>query len=127
MTRGFILVALGGALGSMARHGVGVLLSAWVGAGFPWATLSVNVLGSFLIGVITVLALEQGRLSDETRLLLATGVMGGFTTFSTFSLDVLRFIEAGEVPRAAVYVSLTLALCLAACAGGLFAGRALAP
>lgn len=125
--RSVLLIGLGGALGSIARHLIAVLLAGWVGAGFPWATLLVNVVGSFLIGIITVLGLELGRLSDTTRLFLATGLMGGFTTYSTFSLDTLRFFEAAEYLRGSVYVVGTTLLCLLACAGGLFVGRALGP
>lgn len=125
--RGVVFIAVGGALGSVARYLVAVLLAGWVGAGFPWATLLVNIVGSFLIGLVTVLGLEQGRLSDTTRLFLATGLMGGFTTYSTFSLDALRFLEATEYLRGSLYIAGTTLLCLLACAGGLFAGRALGP
>lgn len=125
--RNVLLVGLGGALGSIARYLLAVVFAGWVGAGFPWATLFVNVVGSFLIGVITVLGLELARLSDETRLFLATGLMGGFTTYSTFSLDTLRFFEAAEYVRGGVYVAATTLLCLLACAGGLFVGRTLGP
>lgn len=125
MTRLVLLVALGGALGSTGRFLVGVGLAAVVGAGFPWATLLVNVTGSFLIGLVTALGLELGRLSDEARVFLTTGVMGGLTTYSTFALDAVRYVEAGELLRAALYVGGTTLLCLLAAAGGLLTARAL--
>ncbi len=127
MIRLFALVALGGALGSISRFGVATAMAAIVGAGFPWATLTVNIVGSFLIGLITALGLELGRLPDEVRVFLTTGVMGGLTTYSTFSLDTVRLIEAGEHLRAAGYLVGTTALCVGACAGGLAAARAWGP
>lgn len=127
MTQAFLLVALGGALGSMARYGVGVALAAALGTTFPWGTLLVNVVGSFLIAVVAVLSTEAARLSEPMRLLLSTGVMGGFTTYSSFSLETLRLFEAGELLRAGLYVAGTTLLCMLACAAGLFAGRALGP
>lgn len=119
------LVALGGALGSSLRYLVALGFAAAVGAGFPWATLTVNVLGSFLIGLVTALGLELGRLPDEVRLFLTTGVMGGLTTYSTFSLDAVRLLESGDALRGAGYLVLTTVACLLSCAGGLALARQL--
>jgi CrcB protein len=103
-----LLVALGGAAGSVLRHLVSVLALAQLGTGFPWGTLAVNVVGSGLIGVAAGLGV-----SGEARLLLVTGFLGGFTTFSAFSLETGTLYERAPW-LAAVYVALTLALGLAA-------------
>ncbi len=111
-----LLVALGGAAGSVLRH----LLSAAVG--FPWGTLMVNVIGSFTIGFLWVVL--AGRLPGHA--LLVTGFLGGFTTFSAFSLDTLRLIEMGQSGQAVAYGSASVGLSLAACAAGLFLARGVA-
>lgn len=99
----YLLVALGGALGSLLRYGLGAWVQALTGPSFPYSTLLINALGSFLIGVVIRLSLE-GALSGEGRLFLAVGVLGGFTTFSTFSYETLALIQDGEVWRAFLYV-----------------------
>jgi CrcB protein len=116
-----LLVALGGALGALARHGAGIAAVRIMGAGFPWGTLAVNVAGSFLIGLLSVwlAARGLGRLSP----LLLTGFLGGFTTFSAFSLDALRLWEAGEALPAAVYVAASVGLSLVAVAAGVALAR----
>ena len=94
-----LLVALGGAIGSAARHLVGVFVSNRFGPDFPWGTFIVNVSGSFLIGVILSLV-GGGQLPAGTRLFLAVGVMGGYTTFSTYSNETLQLIQGGELAAA---------------------------
>ncbi|MBP1806784.1 fluoride efflux transporter FluC [Rubellimicrobium aerolatum] len=113
MTRTFLLVALGGALGSSARALVGLLVPS------PWATLLVNVAGGLLMGWLFAL------LGSGTALgaLLMTGALGGFTTFSAFSLDALRLVEGGRGGQALAYVSASVALSLLACWVGLRLGR----
>ena len=111
MTEAFLLVAVGGAVGSMARHGVGLVTAAWLGSALPWGTLLVHVVGSFLIAIVAVLSTESARLSESMRLLLATGVMGGFTTYSGFSLETLSLFEAGETRRAGLYLGGTPLWC----------------
>ncbi|MEQ9260650.1 MAG: fluoride efflux transporter CrcB [Roseovarius sp.] len=118
-------VALGGALGASARYLASVGTMRLVGPGFPWATLGVNVLGSFLMGVIVVvLARESG-----TRFapFLMTGVLGGFTTFSAFSLDALTLYERGQAGLAAAYVGASVILSLLAIVAGLALARAVWP
>jgi CrcB protein len=122
-----LLVAAGGACGSVGRYLVGLLLAGIVGVGFPWATLTVNLVGSFGIGLVTALGLEWARLSDEARVFWATGVMGGLTTYSAFAIEVVRYIEAGALGRAALYFGATSTLAALACAAGLFTGRLLGP
>lgn len=119
-----LLVALGGALGSVGRYGVNVWTMRAFGPGFPWGTLTVNVVGGLVMGLIaSVLALKGG--TNEMRVFLMTGIMGGFTTFSAFSLDTFTLWERGEVATAAVYVAASVALSIGALAAGLALGRAL--
>ena len=104
-------VALGGALGASGRYLVNVATMRAFGPGFPVGTITVNVLGSFLMGVLVVVLAKKGNAYAP---LLMTGMLGGFTTFSAFSLDALTLFERGQVGSAALYVGLTLALTLGA-------------
>ena len=99
----WLLVFIGGGLGSVARHGINRAGLALLGPGFPWWTLTVNVVGSFLIGLLAGLfgALETGQ---NARLFLITGFLGGFTTFSAFSLDALTLWERGAAMQSGLYV-----------------------
>ncbi|WP_373355667.1 fluoride efflux transporter CrcB [Pseudoroseicyclus sp. CXY001] len=117
-------VAIGGALGASARYLVGVGAVRLMGPGFPWATLVVNVVGSFVMGALIV-ALAQ---LSATRFapFLMTGLLGGFTTFSAFSLDAVALFERGQAVAAALYVAASVGLSLAACVGGLLLARSLA-
>jgi CrcB protein len=112
----FFWVAVGGALGSAARYGFAGLAARWLGATFPWGTLIVNVLGSLLIGFLATLLSPDGRLlaSPDARVFVLVGVLGGFTTFSSFSLETLNLARDGEWLWAAVNVVSSVALCLAA-------------
>lgn len=110
-----LLVGLGGAAGAMARYGLGLLLPAR--DGFPAATLLVNLLGSFLIGALADLA-EGRRLSSSLALLLQTGLCGGFTTFSTFSLETVNLFRSGRWLLGGGYAVLSLGLCMAGAALG---------
>ena len=115
-------VAAGGALGSVARLVLGTLVQQRAGVGFPVGTLLVNVTGSVAIGAIMRWAAVGGAISLETRILLVTGVCGGYTTFSTFSYETARLLEDGEQARALLYILLSVVLSLA----GTFAGFVLA-
>ncbi len=97
------LVALGGALGAVARYGAGGLVK-MTPYGFAWATFGVNVLGSLLMGLLIGWLAKQTTASENLRLFLAVGVLGGFTTFSTFSLDVFQLLERREIWQAAAYM-----------------------
>jgi len=119
-----LLICLGGACGTAARYGVGIAAVRWFGVDFPYGTLIVNVAGAFLIGVIQELALSTTAIPETLRLVLAVGVMGGFTTYSAFSYETIRLAERGAA-GAALNVLLTTGLCLGACAFGLVLGRAL--
>ena len=116
-----IQVAIGGAIGASARYLTGVGIARVLGKGFPWGTLTVNFVGSVLMGVIIViLAHENG---NKFAPLIMTGVLGGFTTYSAFSLDAMTIFERGEIGLAAAYVIGTRVLALGGIALGLYAAR----
>lgn len=114
-----ILVALGGAAGSVVRYGTGLAATRLIGPGFPWGTIIVNITGSFVIGVFIEAIARRFDASEPLRLLLVTGFLGGFTTFSSFSLDTMALIERGEAPLALTYVAASILLSLLAVAAGL--------
>src|SRR3712207_6113333 len=91
-----LYIALGGAIGAAARYLAGLWIAARLGASFPWGTFFVNVTGSFLIGIVLVLV-EGGALPAEARLFLAVGILGGYTTFSSFSYETLQLLNGGDV------------------------------
>ncbi|MCZ4272877.1 fluoride efflux transporter CrcB [Maritalea porphyrae] len=123
----YLLVGLGGALGAMGRHSVGQLVMRFGLIGFPYATMIVNVIGSFIIGVVIgYLAKTTPEWGQSVRLFLATGFCGGFTTFSAFSLDAIVLYERGQVMAAAGYVGLSVVLSIAALFGALALMRGLA-
>ena len=124
MTR-FLLVALGGALGSMARYGVGVATTRMMpGAAMPWGTLVVNVFGGLLMGLLTGwLALRVGAAQEGVRIFAAVGVLGGFTTFSAFSLETVLLLERRQFSLAALYVGLSVLAAVAALFTGLMIAR----
>ncbi len=110
----YIAIALGGALGSILRYALSTTIDTRWGAGFPWGTLSVNLLGCFVIGILAYFVGPDGRLwgNLETRHLLVTGLCGGFTTFSTFGLQTLNLLRDGNWLQAAAYVIGSVVLCL---------------
>jgi CrcB protein len=114
-----LLVGLGGAVGSLARYGVGVAAARLLGLGFPWGTLFVNILGGLAMGL---LAARVGPESENVRLALGVGVLGGFTTFSAFSLETVRLMQH-HPGQAALYVAASVLLSVGACWAGLFLGR----
>jgi fluoride exporter len=121
--KAYLLVFLGAGIGGALRHGVNVGCARMCGTAFPWGTLTVNVVGSFLMGAIAGwLAFKAGEgWSQSLRLFLTTGILGGFTTFSAFSLDAVLIWERGQIGPAAAYVAASVALSI----GGLVAGLAL--
>jgi fluoride exporter len=110
----FVLVAIGGLVGSVARYWLSGATQSLTGAGFPSGTLVVNVLGSFVIGLVMALSLERGAIDDDLRILLTSGFCGGFTTMSTFSYETLALVRDGEQLLALGNVGGTLVACLAA-------------
>ncbi len=109
-----LAVALGGAAGALARHGVSTAIAAAFGPRFPLGTLVVNVAGSFAMGWLFALFAERTHVPPEMRLLVMTGLLGAFTTFSTFSVETLALLQAGRWLAGAANVVLGVALCLAA-------------
>lgn len=101
---GFLAVFLGGGIGAAARHGVNLLAAQASGSRFPWGTLAINVLGSLLIGALAEWFALRVQLGQPLRLFLITGVLGGFTTFSAFSLEVGLLMQRGQLLAAAGYV-----------------------
>ena len=122
----FLWVALGGALGSMGRFWVAAAVAELTGPRFPWGTMLVNIVGSFIIGWFGALTADTGPLDvpNGIRLLVLVGVCGGFTTFSSFSLQTLELLQSGEVVRAGGYVLGSVALCLVFVWFGVMLGRA---
>ena len=122
----YLWVAIGGAIGSMARYGIGNLVSEKVGGSFPWGTLVINVTGSFVIGFLWALREPEGRMTPQSRVfttqLLITGVCGGYTTFSSFSLQTLNLIRDRQWLYASGNVLLSVFLCMIAVWLGYLAG-----
>jgi CrcB protein len=118
---GFLIVFLGGGIGAALRHGVNLAAARLFGTGFPYATLIENVTGSLAMGLLAAYFAFKGGPSQHWRLLLTTGILGGYTTFSAFSLDAALLYERGQIGLALLYVALSVVLSI----GGLFAGLAL--
>ena len=124
MTR-FIWICFGGAVGTGARYLLSGFVARVAGPDFPYGTLLINVLGSFLIGVVQQVGLSTLMIPDTVRLVLAVGVMGGFTTYSSFSYETVKLVETGSWGAAGAYVVFTTTLCLVGCVMGLSLGRVL--
>ena len=118
-----LLICLGGAVGTGARYLIGGLAARWLGSEFPYGTLFINVLGSFLIGFVQQVGLTTLAIPETTRLVLTIGVMGGFTTYSSFSYETISLIENGSWLGAVANLVLTTGLCLVVCVLGLGLGR----
>jgi CrcB protein len=119
-------IAAGGALGSLLRYWVTLLTAAWLGERMPWGTILINISGSLVIGVIAAMAESGGRwaLSPDIRLFLMVGICGGYTTFSSFSLQTLTLFQMGEPVRAVANVLLSVLACLIAVWAGYALGSA---
>ncbi|MEL0156027.1 MULTISPECIES: fluoride efflux transporter CrcB [unclassified Sphingopyxis] len=121
---GLFPVMVGGAIGAGARHLVGQILLARLGPGFPWWTLSVNIAGSLMMGLLIGWLARSGG-SDQARLFLGVGVLGGFTTFSSFSMEFWTLFERGQMAQAAAYVGASVIIGIAACGVGMVMMRQL--
>jgi CrcB protein len=120
-----LVVALGGAIGAASRHLVNIFILNFTVTSFPWGTFAVNVIGCFLMGIIVELLVLRGSTSQELRLFLATGVLGGFTTFSAFSLDTALLLEREEMLLTALYVFGSVSLSIGALFLGLMIARSM--
>jgi len=118
---GFLIVFIGGGIGAAVRHGVNLAAGRWFGFGFPYGTLFINVVGSLAMGLIAEYFALKAGLPQSWRLFLTTGILGGFTTFSAFSLETALLYERGEVAAAAIYAVASVVLAV----GALFAGLAI--
>ena len=118
-----MLVCLGGAIGSGLRYVVSGLAARWLGVDFPYGTFIVNVVGSFLIGLIQEVGTTTLIIPESTRLFLTVGIMGGLTTYSSFSYETIRLVETGAWGQAWINVLATIALCLIVCFLGAVVGR----
>lgn len=121
----YLIVFLGAGIGGALRHGVNVAALRLVGAGFPWGTLAINIAGSFAMGVIAEYFALKSGLPQHWRLFLTTGLLGGFTTFSAFSLEVALLYERGELLAAGLYMLGSAVLAVVALFAGLYVIRAL--
>jgi CrcB protein len=121
----YLAVAAGGALGSVARFWLVGVMTALTGPRFPWGTLLINVLGSLVIGMVAGVTLTPARMGihPDLRIFLMVGICGGFTTFSSFSLQTLELIQTGDVVPALGYIAGSVILCLAFVWGGWLLGR----
>ena len=118
-----IAIAAGGAVGALLRYWTSVSVHSLLGQEFPYGTLTVNVVGSLMMGFLYILLVERMILSAEWRAVLLIGLLGAFTTFSTFSLETLNLFEQGEQIRAVMNIFLSVGLCLGAAWLGMLAGR----
>lgn len=118
-------VAVGGAFGSVARHLLAARITAWLGSGFPWGIFMVNVLGGFIMGLLVELMALKWSLSMEWRAFLTVGILGGFTTFSSFSLDTVAMMQRGDFGLAALYVVGSVALSVGVLFAAMMAVRAI--
>jgi len=125
--RALLLVMLGGAIGTALRYGLALAITGPTPhlTAFPWATLLVNAAGCFGIAVLSETIPDRDVLGVPARLVLGTGLFGGFTTYSAFNTEVLRLAERGESTRAALYLGATLVVCVAAGIAGFALGRSL--
>ena len=125
MIKTLLFIAGGGAIGAISRYGASLGVYSLFGRDFPYGTLFVNVAGSFLMGVLSIILLERMSLGPEWRAAILVGFLGSFTTFSTFSIETLNLIEQGDINRALLNMGLSLLLCIMAVWFGVNLGRQL--
>ena len=121
----YISIALGGSLGAISRYWVSTATYSWLGNNFPYGTLMVNVTGSLVMGFLTVVLIQRFDVSNEVRLGLIVGFHGSFTTFSTFSMDTIHWIETGDVIKALVYILASVTACVLGAWVGLISAKQL--
>ena len=110
-----ISIAIGGAAGSLCRYGMSNGIYLLLGRSFPYGTLAVNILGSFVMGIVYILMIERASISEELRAGITIGLLGAFTTFSAFSIETINLIESGEILKAGLNILFSITLCIAGC------------
>lgn len=120
---GWVAIAVGGALGAMGRFAMSSQVYNITGREFAWGTLSVNVVGSFLMGLAAVLLIDKLDLSAEWRAFIIVGFLGAFTTFSTFSYETMQYIQEGELTKAVMNIAISVISCLIALWLGMFTAK----
>ena len=120
MIKNFLLVGLGGGIGSMLRYAAGLLINSKY---FPYATLAVNIIGSFIIGIVLAMSIKDEVITDQWKLFLATGICGGFTTFSAFSMENMELFQNGKPGMAVMYIMLSIVLGIGAAFLGFYLSR----
>jgi CrcB protein len=118
-----LLVALGGAIESVIRYLTSILAGVWLGVEFPYGTLIVNLSGAFVIGIVQEVGRDALLIPDNIRIFLTTGMMGGLTTYSTFSYETVRLMEVGAWHQAWINIIITTVMCLCLCFLGIASGR----
>jgi CrcB protein len=118
-----LLITFGGAIGTLLRYLTSLAAAQWFGSEFPYGTLIVNLSGAFIIGLVQQLGTEALMIPDNTRLFLTTGMMGGLTTYSTFSYETVRLMESGAWSQAWINICVTTVICLSLCFLGIGVGR----
>ena len=121
----YIAIAAGGSLGAVSRYWMSMSTYQWLGQGFPYGTLMVNLLGSLLMGFLSVLLVHRFQVSEEVRIGLLGGFLSSFTTFSTFAMDTLQLAENDAIPKAIIYVVLSVLLCILGAWAGLVTAKQL--
>ena len=122
-----MLATVGGGIGAGARYLTQTLMLRWLGAGFPWWTFAINIVGSFLMGIVVTVVAQRLDNSADIRTFLATGILGGFTTFSAFSLDVANLVDNKQQAAAAFYVAGSVGVSILALYAGLALAKAVFP
>jgi CrcB protein len=125
MLKTIVLIAVAGAFGAVSRYGTALGVYSIFGRGFPYGTLFVNVAGSFLMGLLSIMLLDRFNVGPEWRAAILVGFLGSFTTFSTFSIETLNLLEQGDFSRALLNMALSLSLCIIAVWFGVSVGRQL--
>ena len=119
----YIAIAVGGSLGAVSRYWVSGTTYQWLGQGFPYGTLAVNLLGSLVMGFLSVLLVHRFHVSEEIRIGLLAGFLGSFTTFSTFAMDTLHLAGNEALVKAIIYILFSVLFCIIGAWGGLVAAR----